>query len=541
MEWKTDFKRAVVSIKQGRLEESLGLMNKAVQNGGDQQHVVYDSRAAIYEKMGKVREALMDAKRAIRLAPARWQSYARASRLFLQIRRFDEAQKVLDVALPKLSYADQQGRDALTSLENEVRETRRRYTCHIGTLPIELLAEIFQYLVDGDSTNALTVTRMSRHWRNVALNTPSLWQTLILSKKSPVRKCEHWIQRSKGRITELRLLKALSSDLDWKPYHLRGIQWEHLRILRIEELDMAGFLEETENIRSLPRLKTLDIKDTAETVSRSHFIARWSPTVQHLSVEGTRSYAVLPFQNPYHSLLSLTLRRVCIDTLDNLYAVLELNPLLEVLCLEGIVETFDNRPKSDLTLPHLHTLEVSFCTPTAFTFLTLPSLKKVYIKGGATIDAILKKLLDNGSRSVEELSIIGCALSSKLLIRLLSTNPALESVTLNYLASASNPVIEALASSQSDIILCPSLQHIDVSRCPDVSTGPLIRLVKSRLPINEHRSDEGDTASPVVNPIRTLRVDGCPGIEAKFLPWFREQVESFSCVYTTRKEASWKR
>ncbi|KAK7056883.1 hypothetical protein VNI00_002600 [Paramarasmius palmivorus] len=540
MEWKADFKRAVVSFKQGRLEESLGLMNKALQNGGDQQHVVYDSRAAIYEKMGKVREALMDAKSAIRLAPARWQSYARASRLFLQIRRFDEAQKMLDVALPKLSSADTQGRDALTSLENEVRETRRRYTCHIGTLPTELLAEIFQYLVDGDSTNALTVTRIGRHWRNVALNTPSLWQTLILSKKSPVRKCERWIQRSKGRITELRLLRALSNDLDWKPYHLRGIQWEHLRILRIEELDIAHFLE-TENIQFLPHLETLDIKDTAETMFRSHFIARWGPTVQHLSIEGTRSYAVLPFQNPYHSLLSLTLRRVRIDTLDNLYAVLELNPQLEVLCLEGMVETFDNRPKSDLTLPHLHTLEVSFCAPTVFTFLALPSLKKVYIRGGATIDAILKKLLDNGSQSIEELSIIGCALSSKLLIGLLSANPALESVTLNHLASTSNPVIEALASSQSDTILCPSLQHIDVSRCPDVSTGPLIRLVKSRLPANEHRSDEDESASPVAHPIRTLKVDGCPGIEAKFLPWFRERLESFSCVYATRKEASWKR
>ncbi|KAK7032094.1 hypothetical protein VNI00_013464 [Paramarasmius palmivorus] len=539
MEWKTDFKQAVVSFKQGRWEESLGFMNKALQDGGDQQHVIYDSRAAIYEKMGKVQEALMDAKIAIKLAPARWQSYVRASRLFLRIRRFEEAQKILVVAQTKLSSTEQRSRDALKSLENEVRETRRRCTYHIGTLPIELLSGIFQYLVDDDPHNALALTRISRHWRNIALSTPSLWQTLILSKNSPVRKCDQWIQRSKGRITELRLLKPLTSNLDWNPRHLRGIQWEHIRILRIEELDIANFPEEPEINQFLPRLEAVDIRYTAETMPRCHpihLIVCWGPKVQHLSVEGTRSCAILPFPNSYRSLLSLTLRRVCIGTLDNLYKMLESNPLLEMLCLEGMVETFDSRPKSDLTLPHLHTLDSSFCAPTVFTVLTLPSLKKIYIRGGA-IDTIVTKLLDSGSRSIEELSIVGCALSSNLLIELLSTNPALKSVTLNHLASISNPVIEALASSQLDDILCPLLQHLDLSRCPDVRTGQLIRLVNSRLPTNGYHSDEDGAVKPVARPIRTLKVDGCSGIEAKFLPWFGERLEWFSCVYATRRLA----
>jgi hypothetical protein len=40
MEWKADFKRAVVSFKQGHWEESLGLMNK-VRQGIPVRHFVH--------------------------------------------------------------------------------------------------------------------------------------------------------------------------------------------------------------------------------------------------------------------------------------------------------------------------------------------------------------------------------------------------------------------------------------------------------------------------------------------------------------------
>ncbi|ESK90443.1 f-box domain protein [Moniliophthora roreri MCA 2997] len=533
MERRNDFKSAVAAFKQGRLEESLKLMSQALENGGNQQHIVYDSRAAVYEKMGKIREALMDAKDAIRLAPARWQSYTRAARLFLQIRRFDEARRMLDIALTKIPSDDQQNRATLASLGDEIREARRRFSCHLAALPVELLAELFQYLVDKDAVSILMICRVCRHWRNIALNTSSLWQTLVLTNKSPIRKCRTWIERSKGNILELQLRKTLLNVPDWKLNHLMGIQWDQLRVFHLEDLDFYPdeFLEATENLQLRPRLEELDVSDSGASPSRDILITRLGDTVQRLTLQ--KVCVTLPFQFASNSLVSLTLRDIPLHSMDAIYTVLENNPLLESLVLDTPLGAFLNPPPSKITLKHLHILESTGRTQMLFDYLNLPALRRVCVKQTITIDPVLKCLLESGSRSMEELSIASCTLSNTLMIDLLRANPLLESITLNYLASTSQAIIEALASSPLDAILCPALKNVDISHCPDVTTGPLMRLVKSRrLSVENGISD--------VQPIVTIKADGCPGIEASFLPWFRERV-TFSCVYMTKKAASWKR
>jgi len=95
------------------------------------------------------------------------------------------------------------------------------------------------------------------------------------------------------------------------------------------------------------------------------------------------------------------------------------------------------------------------------------------------------------------------------------------------------------------IFLCPHLAHVNFSNCPDIQTGPLLRLVKSRLtPLTtttEAANEEDAQVIPTLAQIESIVVDGCPQIEPNALPWLRANVRMVSCVYMTKKAATWKR
>jgi hypothetical protein len=59
----------------------------------------------------------------------------------------------------------------------------------VSRLPIEHLVVIFQYYAKSDVASKpyewTAIICVYRQWRNVALNTPSLWTTLMLSARNP--------------------------------------------------------------------------------------------------------------------------------------------------------------------------------------------------------------------------------------------------------------------------------------------------------------------------------------------------------------------
>jgi hypothetical protein len=148
---------------------------------------VYDSRAGIYERRGKPKNALQDVKNVIQLAPTHSQGYARASRLFLAVRKFDEAATMADMALARLDSNDSLRRRKLEELKVEVLDHRRRQIYHFGKLPVEIITVIFKMVIASNWTRVLTIWAVSRHWHDVALNTPNLWSTLVLTKRHPAR------------------------------------------------------------------------------------------------------------------------------------------------------------------------------------------------------------------------------------------------------------------------------------------------------------------------------------------------------------------
>ncbi|KAG7088347.1 hypothetical protein E1B28_012351 [Marasmius oreades] len=536
MEWKSDFKKAIESFKYSKYDEALISLNRALEHGGREHYVVFDSRSAVYSKIGELRLALLDAKKVISLAPTRWQGFSRAAHLFLQFNRFVEAQKMADAALKRLPADDLKNRASLLALIGEIKTARSRVTCHLATLPNELISEIFHYLVDFNPINVLLISKISGHLRNVALNTPSLWRTLVLTKKSPVRKSAWWIERSRGRIRELSLRRSLLEENRWTLENIKGILWDHLRILRLEDFDLTQVLEKHAQVGQLPSLEELELRDKLLDTSRDRFIIRFSH-LRRLKLEG--SITSLPDKFP-STLRYLSLQRIPERCLDRIFSLLASNPHLEALCLDTTFAEFWKTPTTVISLPYLTTLEIC-CLPQLFRFLTFPTLAVLRIKKNANIDMIIQSLVENGTGLLTEISVISCAVSNALFLQLLSMNPLLQSLVLNHLAYTANPVLEALAPPSQAGALCPALTHVDFSNCPDVQTGPLARLVKSRLAIEKETTPEGESSVRRPAPIDVIKVDGCPRIDAEFIPWFRQRVQTFSCIYMTKKAASWKR
>ena len=204
--------------------------------------VVFESRSAVYEKMGKISDALKDARKVIELAPASPQvsvllprkydlyltrdllllkGYIRSSRLFLLAKRPESALRVVEMASERVASDDVKRIERLASLRAEIEaaldDQKRRVlqnACHVSKLPYEVLSEIMLrvievrrsqllgacvcYLADCQSCQYFFIglTAVCTHWRSVATGTPRLWRTLRLRTRNPLKQLDLWTQRS---------------------------------------------------------------------------------------------------------------------------------------------------------------------------------------------------------------------------------------------------------------------------------------------------------------------------------------------------------
>ncbi|KAH8091674.1 hypothetical protein BXZ70DRAFT_952818 [Cristinia sonorae] len=133
-----------------------------------------------------------------------------------------------------LSSCDAAARHSLqeqiqTHLSAIVALKTRINTCMtIGRIPVEILARIFFWIVVGThdtrssrGTRWITITHVCRHWRQVALNTPTLWTDICV--EGTVEPAATFLKRSKGAqlhihvemsliAPDIRLLHAVAAE-----------------------------------------------------------------------------------------------------------------------------------------------------------------------------------------------------------------------------------------------------------------------------------------------------------------------------------------
>ncbi|KIM40867.1 hypothetical protein M413DRAFT_154921 [Hebeloma cylindrosporum] len=236
---------------------------------------------------------------------------------------------------------------------------------------------------------------------------------------------------------------------------------------------------------------------------------------------------------------------------QNLFDLLEANSSLESLTFE----TFQvaRLSRTDLALENLTQLQIKNCLPDVIVSASLPMLNTLRLD--TTMDPIhtfLANLVTSGVRHLNELVLRSCRFRADSLIDLLKHSPELQILEVSNVAGQCTAVIEALAASHSptsatdssrnqtiDIpVLCPNLTQVNFSRCSEIQTGPLVRMIKSRLPLPDKPSmAEGGILERTrdVKRIDSLVIDGCPNVDSTWITWFRENVRSVSCVYMTKK------
>src|SRR5216684_262824 len=79
---------------------------QAIRLADDASYALHDSRASVYEKQNRLKDALRDAKKTIDIAPAQWHGYFRSARLFASLNKSSAALRMCALALERLGDDD---------------------------------------------------------------------------------------------------------------------------------------------------------------------------------------------------------------------------------------------------------------------------------------------------------------------------------------------------------------------------------------------------------------------------------------------------
>ncbi|CAL1695074.1 unnamed protein product [Somion occarium] len=569
--WKTSFQRGVSSFRGGQLQDALQHFSQAVQQGCNDPNV-YDSRAAVHEKLGNTKEALLDSKKVIDLSPQRWQGYFRAARLFLNLRKFDRAKAMAAMALERVKPDDSKRLAELKALQEKIEsalqafvehQTRQasKHFYHFGKLPVEIAMMIFSITLQDVPAKVVYLAQVCKDWRDTILNMPSLWRNLILTNRNPMRKAKVWKSRCEGRLARLHLQgSAVHLALDI----LQDIDWDHLRGLTLEDVDLDVIREKllSPNPTIFRDLESLSVEGATRSPTNIDWL--WQHSEMRLQNLTVRSHRI---SWPTMSINTSCLRSLLFDGPIylgddiSLLFLLQSNPCLESVDLTTWIPTLflpdeDEVPDvpSSVEMPRLNTISIrgdgfpvaAFCSK-----LIMPNLQKLSLsRCREPLDLVFRVFSSSRVvQSLTELRIQRCVVALQNIIDILKLATNLELLELIAIGGANmRMVAEALAEPQGEReqkegkdtqggLLCPSLKHLNLSEAPDLQAGPLVRLIKAR---NTDADGESESERQVAR-IHTLILDACPLLDGDILPWIRSKVPHVSCVYMSKKEASWKR
>ncbi|KAJ2990256.1 hypothetical protein NUW54_g8524 [Trametes sanguinea] len=579
--WKTHFTLGTGHLRAGRYQEAIDCFSEALHTGGDAASI-REYRAAAYQKVGKLKDALRDAKTVIDLRPDRWQGYARSARLFHQGHKYDAASRMVELALERVPADQARGREGLISLKEDIdlaREAVRKLAVqnayHFGNLPVEIATRIFSMALEEEHTLVLTLAQVCKNWRLTVLGTPAFWGTLVLGKHRPKQKVKLWRQRARDRFSALAILDSFSDTLALQ--ELQDVPLDTLRVFRCEGYKLLPLLASISNLSTsvLASLDTLVLQspytssypicapDTPELKWRILRFARFVPeNLLQIAKRSTHLTSITLDDCPVFSLWSEFL------------LLLHRNPALTSLELSRLnTPASPQLPEGEATLPEvislpvLEVVTISSCKSLANSLLprlAAPSLKALLVASHSErLDVCMTWLAQGPAATLTALSLQRSPVQVSHLTTALKAATSLQSLQITHLSGVALAVLELLATPigaakpfrQGDDarsarrVHCPALRHLNLSHCPDVAASLLIAMVKLRLPETqaaaadsaEATEEAEDTPPASVQPLESLIIDGCPNVDAGVLPWLRAAVPSVSCIYLAKEKARWKR
>ena len=441
----------------------------------------------------------------------------------------------------------------LEELQRKISEAKRTHdivtpNLHLPGLPVELITEVFFLSTEMDPTFPTVACCVSSRWRSIALSTPSLWQSVILSHRNPVKKLMLWTKRSKYRITSLQIRDTIS----WLQLH-DAIQVCEPILKSLKSIHCVGDVQLLITMfLGIPNvLQHLDVEDISlsSTLMGNYTYYTLSPFVPQDRMSRARSLYLdnirvdFSLVAPQLSQLRILVVRGELDTLrlETICGLLSRNSQIEKLILDTRSPLIsDHIPNADRIvlsrLSHLELLGPVF-TESLLARLSVPSLERFAIsRCSVSADQVILAL-EPSYVALVELSIKTCYFKEDCLASFLKTMSRLTKLEITHSASNINAVVDAVAGTHQidgqTKLVCPALKHVDFSHCTNLNGGPILRLVKSRL------TESGDGPSQMAAPTRieTVYMDGCPNIDPSLPPWLKTTVSNVSCIYMTKKEA----
>lgn len=481
---------------------------------------------------------------------------------------------MIDLALERVKAEDSKRRAELeaqrsdaeaahAALAEKQRLRASRVFYHFGRLPVEIAHTIFTLVVAEDHARVVVLGQVCRDWRRVVVEMPSLWTHLSLSTVNPTVKAALWKARSKGKLKAL-CVHSGDAKIMWALQVLETLPPDHLRTLSLAEVNFGAFRRQLPLLshQVICRLDTLELHDPLlsldlywlfhpptlqlRTLVVRGVPIRWGDLAERCEQLTTLSYHGCFNATYLHDLVWLLQR-------NSDLAVVELIGSENVMSRKympfGSVSLSTSSP-DQVSLSALTKLSLGgpFLGSDIFCKLICTNLRSLHISRWiGTIDTALEHALATASPThLEELIIDRCSLSDPTtLVHFLESAKSLKFLHLLGLTRAA-PVFEALGEPRSNGFLCPQLTHLNVTHSYDLRDGPLLRIVKARLPSESPLTDEAaqdDTTHIFPRPTQlvSLILDGCQSVSADILPWLRQKVPHVSCQFATKRQAKWKR
>ncbi|KAJ6566800.1 hypothetical protein B0H19DRAFT_990553 [Mycena capillaripes] len=249
----------------------------------------------------------------------------------------------------------------------------------IDRLPNELLSSIFTFAIEQhchDESNTLTISpttisHICHRWRQVALETGSLWANIVLTfptSNEQLTRALTWLSRSKTYRLDI-LLDFRDPDWDWEDEETHGFRWADMEAVlhlllpcaarwRTIELltdtwaPIFAFLLHTRNLGpSLKNLEKLHLARCNEYFARKGQVFEPSVLGQHLPLFGGEDAVVPRLRQvmltgvhidwsapPLANLTKLELKYQAADvmpTIGHFTQILAASPNLEILAIVG--------------------------------------------------------------------------------------------------------------------------------------------------------------------------------------------------------------
>ncbi|KAJ7645987.1 hypothetical protein DFH06DRAFT_1332926 [Mycena polygramma] len=291
----------------------------------------------------------------------------------------------------------------------------------------------------------LLLGQICRQWREISLNTPTLWQIIAFDDTMSVELLKVWLSRTRGRplYLDIAAVDAARADLIMRAVMPYSSQWQDvflwLPALAHQHLHMAVF----------PRLERLDLSSTQGT----GFSIRDAPLLRDANLH---NFAYLRFELPLPQLTCLTLSASIAATI----AVLRCCPnLLNLYCGSS---GFGVNVLPPLELPLLRSLDIA--STSMLRCLTVPRLEQLQIFHTLDMDAVVDDVQAVVSRSSCELQCLAIQMNSSpteaQYRRLFRAVDSIDRLKLIFQYSAdSERQIRALAGP---VDVLPRLKHLEM-------------------------------------------------------------------------------